>query len=241
MVLLLWSIHRAESKRWFGVSWLCLDVFPEGKVIIGVYLALLSSSTELNAFDLIFILYVVSLGKDLKREPRNRNTRESVKKRFLPLLRLVLLLLASLNPYFALFLNYNDNWLLQALCRGYPTEFASYFHYCRSLRFDDRPDYAYLKRIFRDLFIREGVNIMSFRVHPFVSTLEFIVHTHDFDFNLWKTMYICSLHWHMDRIPVWLCVWLDNFEVSAITASRTSCTCCCKCFFILDLSLQQRI
>lgn len=78
-------------------------------MIIGVYLALLSSSTELNAFDLIFILYVVSLGKDLKREPRNRNTRESVKKRFLPLLRLVLLLLASLNPYFALFLNYNDN------------------------------------------------------------------------------------------------------------------------------------
>ncbi|KAL0333758.1 UNVERIFIED_CONTAM: Casein kinase-like protein 2 [Sesamum angustifolium] len=43
-----------------------------------------------------------------------------------------------------------------ALCRGYPTEFASYFHYCRSLRFEDKPDYAYLKRIFRDLFIREG-------------------------------------------------------------------------------------
>ncbi|KAK6795994.1 hypothetical protein RDI58_009449 [Solanum bulbocastanum] len=42
------------------------------------------------------------------------------------------------------------------LCRGYPTEFASYFHYCRSLRFEDKPDYAYLKRIFRDLFIREG-------------------------------------------------------------------------------------
>uniref|UniRef100_A0A6M2EFU6 non-specific serine/threonine protein kinase n=1 Tax=Populus davidiana TaxID=266767 RepID=A0A6M2EFU6_9ROSI len=45
---------------------------------------------------------------------------------------------------------------IEALSRGYPTEFASYFHYCRSLRFDDKPDYAYLKRIFRDLFIREG-------------------------------------------------------------------------------------
>ncbi|PNX55080.1 casein kinase i isoform delta-like protein, partial [Trifolium pratense] len=43
-----------------------------------------------------------------------------------------------------------------SLCRGYPSEFASYFHYCRSLRFDDKPDYAYLKRLFRDLFIREG-------------------------------------------------------------------------------------
>ncbi|KAG6606706.1 casein kinase 1-like protein 2 [Cucurbita pepo subsp. pepo] len=45
---------------------------------------------------------------------------------------------------------------IEALCRGYPTEFASYFHYCRSLRFDDKPAYSYLKRLFRDLFIREG-------------------------------------------------------------------------------------
>ncbi|XP_022723279.1 casein kinase 1-like protein 2 isoform X2 [Durio zibethinus] len=44
----------------------------------------------------------------------------------------------------------------ETLCRGYPTEFASYFHYCRSLRFEDKPDYSYLKRLFRDLFIREG-------------------------------------------------------------------------------------
>ncbi|XP_010526388.1 PREDICTED: casein kinase 1-like protein 5 [Tarenaya hassleriana] len=45
---------------------------------------------------------------------------------------------------------------IEVLCRGYPTEFASFFHYCRSLRFDDKPDYAYLKGLFRDLFIREG-------------------------------------------------------------------------------------
>ncbi|CAK8560354.1 unnamed protein product [Lathyrus sativus] len=45
---------------------------------------------------------------------------------------------------------------IENLCRGYPSEFASYFHYCRSLRFDDKPDYAYLKRLLRDLFIREG-------------------------------------------------------------------------------------
>ncbi|OAE30849.1 hypothetical protein AXG93_2615s1040 [Marchantia polymorpha subsp. ruderalis] len=45
---------------------------------------------------------------------------------------------------------------IEALCKSHPSEFASYFHYCRSLRFDDKPDYAYLKRIFRDLFIREG-------------------------------------------------------------------------------------
>eukprot|EP00271_Cylindrocystis_brebissonii_P018500 TRINITY_DN526_c0_g1_i1.p1 TRINITY_DN526_c0_g1~~TRINITY_DN526_c0_g1_i1.p1 ORF type:complete len:424 (-),score=54.77 TRINITY_DN526_c0_g1_i1:2361-3632(-) len=45
---------------------------------------------------------------------------------------------------------------IETLCKGYPSELASYFHYCRSLRFDDKPDYAYLKRLFRDLFIREG-------------------------------------------------------------------------------------
>ncbi|XP_078432020.1 casein kinase I-like 5 [Wolffia australiana] len=48
------------------------------------------------------------------------------------------------------------NTPIDVLCRGYPSEFASYFHYCRALRFDEKPDYAYLKRIFRELFIREG-------------------------------------------------------------------------------------
>ncbi|XP_042446225.1 casein kinase 1-like protein 2 isoform X5 [Zingiber officinale] len=44
----------------------------------------------------------------------------------------------------------------EALCHGYPLEFASYFRYCRSLKFEEKPEYAYLKRLFRDLFIREG-------------------------------------------------------------------------------------
>lgn len=42
------------------------------------------------------------------------------------------------------------------LCKNYPPEFATYLRYCRSLRFDDRPDYAYLRGLFRDLFLREG-------------------------------------------------------------------------------------
>ncbi|GAB4830550.1 Casein kinase 1-like protein 10 [Ancistrocladus abbreviatus] len=45
---------------------------------------------------------------------------------------------------------------IEVLCKSFPSEFVSYFHYCRSLRFEDKPDYAYLKRLFRDLFIREG-------------------------------------------------------------------------------------
>ncbi|XP_072958832.1 casein kinase 1-like [Typha angustifolia] len=45
---------------------------------------------------------------------------------------------------------------VEMLCKSYPPEFVSYFHYCRSLQFEDKPDYSYLKRLFRDLFIREG-------------------------------------------------------------------------------------
>ncbi|KAL3029077.1 hypothetical protein AAZX31_03G146100 [Glycine max] len=45
---------------------------------------------------------------------------------------------------------------LEGLCKSYPSEFVSYFQYCRTLRFEDKPDYSYLKRLFRDLFIREG-------------------------------------------------------------------------------------
>lgn len=45
---------------------------------------------------------------------------------------------------------------IEVLCKGFPMEFVTYFQYCRSLRFDDKPDYAYLRKLFRDLFVREG-------------------------------------------------------------------------------------
>jgi len=44
----------------------------------------------------------------------------------------------------------------EVLCRGFPNEFAIFLNYTRSLRFDDKPDYAYLRKLFRDLFVREG-------------------------------------------------------------------------------------
>jgi len=48
------------------------------------------------------------------------------------------------------------NTSVEALCQGQPAVFASYLNYCRSLRFEDRPDYAYLRRLFKDMFMREG-------------------------------------------------------------------------------------
>ncbi|KAL9330148.1 hypothetical protein ACSQ67_005151 [Phaseolus vulgaris] len=47
---------------------------------------------------------------------------------------------------------------IEVLCKTHPVEFASYFHYCHSLTFDQRPDYGFLKRLFRDLFARDGAS-----------------------------------------------------------------------------------
>lgn len=45
---------------------------------------------------------------------------------------------------------------IEVLCRGFPTQFATYLNFCRSLRFDDKPDYSYLRQLFRSLFHRQG-------------------------------------------------------------------------------------
>eukprot|EP00918_Siedleckia_nematoides_P040447 GHVU01087786.1.p1 GENE.GHVU01087786.1~~GHVU01087786.1.p1 ORF type:complete len:479 (+),score=32.51 GHVU01087786.1:41-1477(+) len=45
---------------------------------------------------------------------------------------------------------------IEELCKGFPTEFATYLNFCRSQRFDDKPDYSYLRQLFRNLFHRQG-------------------------------------------------------------------------------------
>jgi casein kinase 1 len=46
---------------------------------------------------------------------------------------------------------------VEVLCADLPTEFANYISYCKGLRFEDRPDYALLRRGFKDLFSRLGL------------------------------------------------------------------------------------
>ena len=43
------------------------------------------------------------------------------------------------------------------LCAGFPNEFAMILNYAKALGFEDRPDYEYLKTIFRDLMDRERI------------------------------------------------------------------------------------
>jgi len=45
---------------------------------------------------------------------------------------------------------------VEILCKHFPTEFSTYLNHCRGLRFEDKPDYSMLRRLFRDLFFRQG-------------------------------------------------------------------------------------
>lgn len=40
----------------------------------------------------------------------------------------------------------------EALCKTFPPEFAAYFHYCRNLQFEDRPNYAYPRCLFSKIY-----------------------------------------------------------------------------------------
>lgn len=45
----------------------------------------------------------------------------------------------------------------EELCQGVLLkEFATYINYVRGLSFDDKPDYSYLQRLFRNLFKAQG-------------------------------------------------------------------------------------
>lgn len=56
-----------------------------------------------------------------------------------------------------------------------PAEFSTYLNFCRSLRFDDKPDYSYLRQLFRNLFHRQGFSydyVFDWNMLKFVSHLE---------------------------------------------------------------------
>lgn len=45
------------------------------------------------------------------------------------------------------------------LCEGLPSEFVTFMNYCRCLGFQDKPDYQYLRKIFREIFLREKLTM----------------------------------------------------------------------------------
>lgn len=45
---------------------------------------------------------------------------------------------------------------VEELCAGLPGEFVTFISYCKGLHFEAKPDYAYLRKLLRSLFVREG-------------------------------------------------------------------------------------
>ncbi|KRX04546.1 Protein kinase-like domain [Pseudocohnilembus persalinus] len=45
---------------------------------------------------------------------------------------------------------------VEVMCKNLPVEFSIYLNYCKSLRFEDKPDYSYLRKMFKDLFVQKG-------------------------------------------------------------------------------------
>jgi len=45
---------------------------------------------------------------------------------------------------------------IDVLCKGFPGEFVTFLTYCRNLKFEDKPDYTYLKTLLKDLFVKSG-------------------------------------------------------------------------------------
>lgn len=57
----------------------------------------------------------------------------------------------------------------EELCEGFPDEFVAYFKYCRQLEFVGDPNYDYLRKLFKDLYIRKGFpldNLFDWSVVP---------------------------------------------------------------------------
>jgi len=45
---------------------------------------------------------------------------------------------------------------LTCLCSACPPEFGMFLNYARTLAFDEKPDYGYLRKLFRELLVCEG-------------------------------------------------------------------------------------
>lgn len=95
------------------------------------------------------------LGKVSRLPPRNRNMRRSVKRssphqlKFFARWGYEATRVVSLSLFFLCWSVITD---VAVTFQGFPAEFAMYLNYCRGLRFEEAPDYMYLRQLFRILF-----------------------------------------------------------------------------------------
>ncbi|NXR98121.1 KC1A kinase, partial [Oxylabes madagascariensis] len=66
---------------------------------------------------------------------------------------------------------------VEVLCKGFPAEFAMYLNYCRGLRFEEAPDYMYLRQLFR---LGVSSDVLQQNISLFCRTLN---HQYDYTFD----------------------------------------------------------
>lgn len=128
------------------------------------------------------LIWVRFLGKASRLLPKGRSMNGSVRRKCPPPSRFFARdILVSLS-YFKYFLHStlsNINQvsrycqLRNVFSSEFAAEFATYLNFCRSLRFDDKPDYSYLRQLFRNLFHRQGFSydyVFDWNMLKFVST-----------------------------------------------------------------------
>merc|ERR1712129_208973 len=62
----------------------------------------------------------------------------------------------SANKKYKMIMEKKQSVTIPALCQGCPSQFGEYLAYCRSLKFEAKPNIAYLRGMFRDLFRSQG-------------------------------------------------------------------------------------
>ncbi len=112
---------------------------------------------------------------------------------------------------------------VEQLCKGYSAEFAQYLNYCRSLHFEDKPDYPYLRKLFKDLFIKEGFvadGMYDWCVKRLVKfNLLFLIHTAGNRTNFNNT-YIHITHYRFRRKGTQLDHFLTLYKGQSNTSNK---------------------
>ena len=63
---------------------------------------------------------------------------------------------------------------LDNLCQGLPDEFKTFIQYARDLKFEDRPDYSYLKNIIRQICEKNQLNF-NFNKYDWKYIIKYII------------------------------------------------------------------
>jgi ketol-acid reductoisomerase len=68
------------------------------------------------------------------------------------------------------------------LCQGCPQEFRQYMDYTKNLQFEEKPNYAYMLKLFTDLAAREGIDLTDNMYDWSVRAVTLKSHSNFFDF-----------------------------------------------------------